>query len=379
MSNVSGLYIHIPFCRSRCSYCDFFSGTDFSQAQSYVANFCRDAKRYEALLDSLETIYIGGGTPSALGSELSSLLKELSHFSVKEFTIEVNPDSLTCELLQTYLSYGVNRISIGVQSLQQIELDALKRRALASVTVSILELLRDSGVTYSVDIMVGIPHQSPQSLYDTLHKVLYFAPSHISVYPLQVEKNTPLYTEEKIGRVSIPTEDETVDLMLFADETLKNAGYNHYEVANYAKPNKEAIHNSNYWRQKSYLGFGKSAASMLFKKDFETYIKIQNKKIALQEDTALVRFSNVEPMQFDELSPKAAAAEKLILASRMTHGLQDSVIQEASSVLGTKPVQDTLAKLISLGFLTKTAQGYAVTQQGWLMGNEMYLRFLHLL
>lgn len=379
MSNVSGLYIHIPFCRSRCSYCDFFSGTDFSCANSYVSNVCRDVKRFEPLLDKLETIYIGGGTPSALGSELSPLLKALSRFSVKEFTVEANPDSLTYELLQTYLSYGVNRISIGVQSLQQIELDALKRRALVPKTVHVLELLRDSGVTYSVDSMVGIPYQTPQSLFDTLHKVFYFAPSHISVYPLQLEKKTLLYKEATKGSISLPTEDETVDLMLFANETLKNAGYRHYEVANYAQPGKEAIHNSNYWRQKSYLGLGKSAASMLFPKDFKTYSKIQNKKIALQEDTARVRFSNVEPFSLDELTFKAAAAEKLILASRMTHGLKDAVIKEASSVLGVKPVQDTLEKLCALGFLTKTAWGYTLTQQGWLMGNEMYLRFLHLL
>ena len=265
------LYLHIPFCRAKCLYCDFDSRALTGCAlEEAIGAYCEglsaqvDAHGNAGELSAVETVYVGGGTPSLLGGRLVGLVDLVrSYCEPVEFTCEANPESFTLDLAQALRAAGVTRISLGVQSLNASELKAIGRIHSADQAMLAIAQAKAAGFSTSCDVMCGLPGQTLDTFAETLRSLVTLNPDHVSVYPLQLEEGTPLARMEEAGEMEVPDEDFQAQCMDLAAEVLKEAGYERYEVASYAKPGHRCRHNIAYWTGKPYLGLGRSAASML--------------------------------------------------------------------------------------------------------------------
>lgn len=265
------LYLHIPFCRAKCLYCDFDSRALTGCAlEEAIGAYCEglsaqvDAHGNAGELSEVETVYVGGGTPSLLGGRLVGLVDLVrSYCEPVEFTCEANPESFTLDLAQALRAAGVTRISLGVQSLNASELKAIGRIHSAEQAMLAVAQAKAAGFSTSCDVMCGLPGQTLDTFAETLRSLVTLNPDHVSVYPLQLEEGTPLARMEEAGEMEVPDEDFQAQCMDLAAEVLEEAGYERYEVASYAKPGHRCRHNIAYWTGKPYLGLGRSAASML--------------------------------------------------------------------------------------------------------------------
>lgn len=263
------LYIHFPFCRSKCAYCDFYSSAGRRDAiPAYIdALVCEWRLRRAELAATPKTIYLGGGTPSMVDiGLLASLFENLSSDiylpSSKEVTIEANPEDITRETLAAYRSMGVNRVSIGIQSFDRQLLDAVSRRHSPEDAVNALNLLNEEGWNYSADLIYGLPGQTLQMWAADLERLLQWQPPHFSAYLLSYEERTPLYMKLQRGLVSETTEDDAAAMYSLLCRKAAHEGYHHYEISNFAKPGRVACHNSAYWDGTPYLGLGPGAHSL---------------------------------------------------------------------------------------------------------------------
>ena len=263
-----GLYIHIPFCISKCAYCDFCSFTRFDERliNSYVDALIREIgeyKREEKLL--VDTVFIGGGTPSILTSlQLEKIILAIRDTfdlaKLCEFTVEVNPRTADKDKLSSYLALGVNRISIGLQSIHDNELKILGRNQTYQDFLAVYNSAREAGFeNISIDIMYGIPSQTKESLNETLSTVISLSPEHISLYSLILEEDTPIY--ERADCLDIPDDDTVYEMYSLVNSTLSENGYFHYEISNYARQGYSSLHNMKYWQLDDYIGVGISAHS----------------------------------------------------------------------------------------------------------------------
>ena len=265
------LYLHIPFCRAKCLYCDFDSRALTGCAlEEAIGAYCEglsaqvDAHGNAGELSEVETVYVGGGTPSLLGGRLVGLVDYVrAYCEPVEFTCEANPESFTLDLAQALRAAGVTRISLGVQSLNASELKAIGRIHSAEQAMLAVAQAKAAGFSTSCDVMCGLPGQTLDTFAETLRSLVTLNPDHVSVYPLQLEEGTPLARMEEAGEMEVPDEDFQAQCMDLAAEVLEEAGYERYEVASYAKPGHRCRHNIAYWTGKPYLGLGRSAASML--------------------------------------------------------------------------------------------------------------------
>ena len=265
------LYLHIPFCRAKCLYCDFDSRALTGCAlEEAIGAYCEglsaqvDAHGNAGELSEVETVYVGGGTPSLLGVRLVGLVDYVrAYCEPVEFTCEANPESFTLDLAQALRAAGVTRISLGVQSLNASELKAIGRIHSAEQAMLAVAQAKAAGFSTSCDVMCGLPGQTLDTFAETLRSLVTLNPDHVSVYPLQLEDGTPLARMEEAGEMEVPDEDFQAQCMDLAAEVLEEAGYERYEVASYAKPGHRCRHNIAYWTGKPYLGLGRSAASML--------------------------------------------------------------------------------------------------------------------
>lgn len=263
-----GLYIHIPYCKSKCVYCDFYS------AGTRIADFTRlsDAIASELTLRAeempgLDTIYIGGGTPSvippAIFTSMIDRIRELAgdKWHPREFTVEVNPDNVDYNHIRAWADSGVTRISMGVQSFDDKLLDWLKRRHDSARALSAYSSLREAFDNISIDLMFGIPGQTTKSWQDSIRRAIQLKPEHISCYALMYETGTALTHMRDTGRIAECPDRLTEDMYLILKHELTEAGYEHYEISNYARPGYRSRHNSSYWSGTPYLGLGPSAHS----------------------------------------------------------------------------------------------------------------------
>jgi oxygen-independent coproporphyrinogen-3 oxidase len=266
---MSGIYLHIPFCKTRCVYCDFFSSTDSKWQGRYVQALCRElCERKEYLKgEPVETLYFGGGTPSQLSEEefrqLFDTMEEVYGLTpLTEITLEANPDDLTEEYVSMLRTLPFNRISMGIQTFDDRLLRLLNRRHTAAEAVSAVERCRRLGFeNISIDLMYGLPGETEASWAEDLRQAIALAPEHISAYHLIYEENTPLYRLWQQHRVE--QADEELSLRLFSQliDTLAAAGYEQYEISNFCHPPHYSRHNSSYWQGTPYLGCGASAHS----------------------------------------------------------------------------------------------------------------------
>ena len=263
-----GLYVHIPFCKTKCPYCDFYSITDASLVSSYIAALDAEARLYRDQFPVFDSLFLGGGTPSWLGdAPLAELMKNLRrHFAFapdSEITLEANPDDLTADKLALFRDLGINRLSLGVQSFDEAELRFLERRHNAAQTVQALSLIRAAGFTnLGLDLIYGLPRQSLDAWIRSMEKALSFAPEHLSCYQLTLAPETPMGRLAAAGQLNPPDEETQREFFLLTANFLTAQGYLHYEVANFAREEKyRCRHNLKYWTRTPYLGLGPAAHS----------------------------------------------------------------------------------------------------------------------
>ena len=266
---MAGIYIHIPFCKRRCIYCDFFSTTQSEKKSAYVRALCRELEMRRDYVEGeeIETIYLGGGTPSQLTEEeLKAIFSSIYHiYKVKtnaEITLEANPDDLTPEYVAMLRQLPVNRISMGIQTFQEETLKLLHRRHTATQAIEAFRRCREAGFqNISIDLMYGLPGETLETWKEDLRQAINLRPEHISAYHLIYEEDTALWKLREQHQVEEADEDLSVSLFETLIDRLTEAGYQHYEISNFCLPGLHSRHNSSYWTSKKYLGCGPSAHS----------------------------------------------------------------------------------------------------------------------
>ena len=353
------LYVHVPFCKRRCAYCDFSTcavASDSPKLDSYVdemVSAIRAASR-SGELGAIETVYFGGGTPTFLGNRrLSNLLYTLSlsmHLTPDvECTVEANPDSLTLPMVKDLYALGATRISLGVQSFDDGLLSFLGRIHTSEQAKRAIETAQVRFDNVSIDLMCGLPGQTEEGFRADLECALSAGVKHVSIYPLMVEEGTPLYHRVERGEVRVD-DDLGADLMQVASEVLCNAGMHRYEVASYSFDGFESRHNTAYWTGKPYLGLGDGAVSMR------------------QNTLERQRVKGGEVIE--ALDPFEMAAEDLMLGMRMSRGVSDDLLEDSSILLPDAPA--AFEELREEGLAEHRGDAWAPTEKGWLFGNRLY-------
>lgn len=261
---MAGVYVHIPFCHAKCAYCDFFSTPRSESAVRYIDAVVAELemRRHELRNEVIRTLYVGGGTPSSLDHKLlHRLLDGVVCEGVEEFTVEVNPEDVNCDLLSVLKSAGVNRVSMGVQSLNDDELVRVGRRHSAADAIRAIDAIAQQFDNFSLDIIFGLPGQTIESLETTVSGILSFRPPHLSAYLLSYEPGTRLYAQLMTGKVKETSDSLAENMYRLVTDSFGSAGYEHYEISNYALPGMMSRHNSSYWNMTPYLGLGASAHS----------------------------------------------------------------------------------------------------------------------
>ncbi len=360
------LYLHIPFCASRCGYCDFATravDADTVEVAEYMEGLILALRRAakQGDLACVETVYIGGGTPTHVGAKhLTQLLYALGlsmHLTDEvECTVEANPESLDERLVRDLWALGANRLSIGVQSFDDELLGVLGRAHTAEKAREAIRMARTRFENVSCDLMCGLPGQTLEGFEADVREAAAAGVTHMSIYPLTIEEHTPFFRAVKVGSLEEPDEDAQATMMEAAARILIAAGFHRYEVANYALPGFESRHNTAYWTGKPYLGLGASAATMT------------------QNATRRMRVQDGEVT--DDLDERQMAAEDLMLAMRMARGASEEQVAAARE-LGLS-VDEALAELEEQGAVVHRDGRYQPTERGWLCGNVLYGRLLDL-
>lgn len=381
-----GLYIHIPFCKSRCIYCDFYSTSSTKKIDEYVKILCQEITLKRDLLGKtpfISSIYFGGGTPSLLSPQhietILCSIKRSYYTDLKgiEITLEANPDDITWNYVQALSDMGINRISLGVQSFNQKLLDLLGRRHNTEQVIKALETIRNVGIeNISLDLIYGLPNDTFESWEKSLNQTISLIPSHISAYALTYEEGTRLSYLTKKGILSIKSEEEIEREYQLLTQKLYSAGYSHYEISNFALPNREAKHNSAYWSRTPYLGFGPSSHSYL-KITKETPI---NGIICKENDE--IRFANLSqlstykkeitqgkyPLSFiEKLSQKDRYNEIIMLRLRTKKGLNVKELEKEFGVFPTKHLLSESQQYIEQGLLCHKGNYIAPTEKGFFL------------
>lgn len=266
---MAGIYIHVPFCKTRCIYCDFYTRTDISPKHNYISALCEEIKLRKDYIagEDIRTIYFGGGTPSQLSREdfnrvFETIYREFQVDSNAEITMEANPDDLTPQYLKTIRELPFNRLSIGIQSFDDEELKFLKRRHSARKAIEAVKLSQALGYdNISIDLMYGLPNQTMKIWEKNLNTAIELNIQHISSYHLIYEQGTKLYRLFKMGDVTPVDEDLSVDMFSVMIDRLTSTGFDHYEISNFARNGLYSRHNSSYWLGEKYLGLGPAAHS----------------------------------------------------------------------------------------------------------------------
>ncbi len=373
------LYVHVPLCRTKCAYCDFFSvaETDLPLSvdalTSALVNQTLAWGERGLAISPLQTLYIGGGTPSMLGPALAGLVDAIAtHVGLAtgaEVTVEANPDSLDDSLVALLAEAGVTRVSLGVQSFHDDVLRTLGRTHDATRAIAAARAVRDWNLALSIDLMCGIPGQSMGSWLASVEHAIATSAEHVSVYPLSLESGTPLAAEMLLGRFAEPDPDIAADMMLAANEVLAREGFARYEVANYAKPGAQSRHNTAYWTGREYLGVGPGSHGML------TAGSARAAGFIIPEGAARVRYAiacdlqaglqPVSRVDVEMLSMDEAAREDVMLGLRLTRGVDIALVERAG-------VEGVLQRLAGVGLVERSGGRWRLTEGGWLLGNEVF-------
>ena len=367
-----GIYIHVPFCRSKCQYCDFYSLStkDDKLMDGYLDAICAHIKEAGALAPAykVDTVYFGGGTPSFFGAEgmatiLTYIRRSFDVDNNAEITFEANPDSVTDKLLKRLRAEGFNRVSLGIQTDDDEVLRKLGRPHTFANAVAAYHRIRKAGFrNVSVDLMYGLPGQTLRAWRETLEHVLTLNPEHISCYGLKVEEGTPLYEYRDYAK--LPDDDAQADMYLAAIEMLKAYGYRQYEISNFARKGLYSKHNMKYWSGGEYLGFGPSASSDFAGKRFTLCRSVQEYISGIKNKGKIID-------EVQEIPLRERAGEYLMLRLRTFNGI-NAEDYERNFLLPFAPLEDILEKNRDFGYAVRTEDGrWHLTPKGFLLSNTI--------
>jgi putative oxygen-independent coproporphyrinogen III oxidase len=367
--NLPGLYVHLPFCKSKCPYCDFYSITDASLVESYLAALDAEARLYRDRFPVFDSLFLGGGTPSWLDeTQIAGLMQNLRrHFTFapdSEITLEANPDDVTADKLAAWRNLGLNRLSLGVQSFDETELRFLGRRHTASQTEAAIDLIRAAGFTnLGLDLIYGLPGQTLDAWLKTLERALNFAPEHLSCYQLTLAPETPMGLRFAAGSLTPPDEETQREFFLLTANFLTNRGYLHYEVANFAREEKYICrHNVKYWTRSPYLGLGPAAHSFDGHRRWWNFSSVEKYCVSLNAGAAPVA-------EVETLTPEQIRLETLALGFRTRAGVSLAIIME-------QPGGDAMvAALTQAGLVRVDRDRVIATLDGLVVADRLALGF----
>jgi oxygen-independent coproporphyrinogen-3 oxidase len=365
-----GLYIHVPFCVTKCPYCDFYSICNLDLVDDYLTAITKEAQLYATQFGPFDSLYIGGGTPSSLSEKnieyLLTTIKDTFDFdSDLEFTFEANPGDVTTDKLKLLKNLMVNRISLGVQSFNQADLNFLGRRHNQKTAIQAIELIRCHGFdSLGLDLIYSIPGQTLASWMTTLKQAISFNPDHLSAYSLTIEPNTLM--GEKLSQGQFETTDENLNAQLFTDgaDFLETNRYVHYEVSNFALGmHKASRHNQKYWQRVPYLGLGPGAHS------FDGKNRWWNMK-NMEDYFDALSFSARPVENFEALNADQVRLEKIALGLRTQDGIELNLLQDIDSL------ETTLGNLEEQKLIIRDNHRIRPTRKGYLMADGLAKLFI---
>ncbi len=367
-----GIYVHIPFCRSKCAYCDFYSITDKDDKlmDAYLNAICRHIRETGPLAPDyrVDTIYFGGGTPSFLGADgmatiLNAIRKVFDVDNHAEITFEANPDSISPRLLRRLRNEGFNRVSLGVQCDDDEILQKIGRPHTYEQAVKAVQRIRRAGYrNLSLDLIYGLPGQTLESWEKTLRNVLRLDPEHISCYGLKLEPGTPMYEFQE--DYLIADDDTQADMYLMTIDILRRMGYRQYEISNFAKKGMASRHNLKYWNCGEYLGFGPDASSDFAGKRFSVVRDLRAYIEGIQSGGQVLR-------EVQEVARHERAGEYLITRLRTTAGINREEY-ERQYLLSFDPLEEVLRQCEARHYAIESGQGHwRLTSEGFLLSNSI--------
>jgi len=363
----TGLYVHLPFCRVRCTYCAFAVSPDQTLESRYVAALEREIAQ-RATGEPVDTIFFGGGTPSRTRPELLERIAEAlrTGFQLKpclEFSIEANPEDIDTESVDRWSKMGVNRLSIGIQSLSDVELRPLGRVHGAEGARRAMALVANSGMKFSVDLILGLPGQTAASSRQSLDEVIQSGAGHVSVYMLDLEEGTTLARQVEQKRTAVPEDEKIGEVYFAAIDQLERAGLHQYEISNFAREGQECRHNLRYWRRLPYSGFGLSAHS------FESGHRFAN----VRDLGAYIERmeAGASPVDFEEtIGPGEDRRERILLGLRQVEGISSAEFLDLCGKEGTEWIRQGVLE----GWVRQAGDRVALTPAGFLLSNEYISR-----
>jgi putative oxygen-independent coproporphyrinogen III oxidase len=361
-SEPSGLYVHVPYCIKKCDYCDFFSEVRREDA-AWVGAVEREFDTQRERFGPFVTVYLGGGTPSSLDpSTIARMLDFLPHTPGAEVTLEVNPDDVTVGRALAWMAAGVNRISLGVQSLRDERLAFLGRRHDATAAVGAVAAIRDAGCdNLGLDLIYGLPGDDFDVLTQELDALVALQPEHLSCYELTVAGGTPLAAKVARGIVALPGEDQQQSLFLHASATLRERGFEHYEISSFAWEQRlRSRHNGAYWSRRPYLGLGPSAHSFDGERRWWNVATVDDYLERVVSDGSAIE-------EAEQLSGMQAALEQVMLGLRTADGCERSLLRRWAGA------EDVAAGLDHDGLVTLTADRIRPTLAGMAMADRLPL------
>ncbi len=375
----SQLYIHVPFCKGKCIYCDFFSaGFNIADWELYSRSVLRELEERKGELEvSPHTLYIGGGTPSLIPDVEFRLLTDGIRMILnkeegwREYTVEVNPEDVTEEKCRMWQAAGVNRVSMGVQSFIDEELKTIGRRHDSIKAKEAFKILRNFFDNISIDLMFGLPGQNQESWEKSVRECLMLQPEHISAYTLMLERGTPITVLHEKGKINLPSEDANVKMWHYLSENLEKEGYVQYEISNYSLPGRESIHNSGYWKGVPYLGLGPSAHSYdggRIRKANSARLKEYLKRFGHETHGKGEDFYNAEFLSDEELRE-----EFIMLRMRMREGLPLSEFRSRFGFGASERLEKLSRRYLDEGFLKCESDCLKLTDAGIMMSDTVIL------
>jgi len=392
MDKSLSLYVHIPFCRSKCVYCDFnsYAGQE-ALIPAYVEALLREAEAWSRLCagTTVETLFFGGGTPSLVPpAEMKRLMEGLrQRFAIAaeaEVSLEANPESVDFDYLLGLRDLGVNRLSLGVQSFDDEELRFLGRIHTAAEAEAAYGTAQQAGFeNVSLDLIFGLPQQQIESWQQSLEKAIRLEPDHLSLYALTVEENTPLGRAVAANRTWEPDEDTQAEMYEESEEHLEAAGYDHYETSNWAWSGHRCRHNLTYWETRPYLGLGAGAHSYLSGSRFantllpQDYIELVQASGPAEEGADGLNLSKMPQVtSLEHQNQQTEMSDMMILGLRLTEGVSREIFRERFGVGLEERYSQEISDLTRLGLLEIDSKSLRVTKRARLLANEALLRFL---
>lgn len=373
------IYIHIPFCESRCYYCDFYSSViNTDTVNKYINSIVKEISIYSKLIQSkkIESIFIGGGTPSIIDSshicKILKALKNINSIETAEITIEMNPNSITYTKIKEYKSAGINRFSIGAQSFNNKILKSIGRIHKKEDIIKAADILKNNKIeNFSFDFMLALPYQTMEDIKESINMIKILEPSHLSYYSLIIEDNTIMHKIYNSNKDIFPDEEKDRKMYHYVVEQLAENGYNQYEISNFSKKGFESVHNKRYWELKNYIGLGASSHSNINNIRFFNHIDIEKYIKSINNNSLPIN-------SYEILSVKDRINEYMIMGLRMNNGINIDAVNSRFNIDIENYYKDEINHNLKHNLIKIDNNSIKLTKKGMDLSNQVEVDFIKL-